>query len=160
HRRRTMPSRRGRVIGRYVQLRVEELDARELMAVTLSPTDWTPIGPRPVATNFGALAGRLTVAVADPTDGNVMYVAGNRDSVYGEGAGIWKTTNWLDASPTWTQLIDDQPSMDIACKCLQLAPTNHNVVYAAVSGPDGGILRSKDGGATWDYRSTGLFKNT
>src|SRR5258705_7901571 len=73
------------------------------------------------------VAGRVNAAVADPRDPHVMYIAtdgarptaANGGNPVGSaviglpdtgGAGVWKTTNWLDANPHWKPLTDDMPS--------------------------------------------------
>jgi hypothetical protein len=108
----------------------------------------------------GPWAGRLNVAVADPTDPNVMYVAGDSSNWYGDGSGIWKTTDWLDRDPVWTPLTDDQSSLDISFHGLAIAPTDHNTLYAAANGPDGGILKTTDGGAHWQMLAQSQFAET
>src|SRR5947207_2046087 len=63
-------------------------------AVVLSATNWTPIGPAPAAAGSFTFSGRVDVAASDPSNSSVMYVGANN-------GGIWKTTDWLDPSPTW-----------------------------------------------------------
>src|SRR5262249_39459923 len=104
-------------------------------------------------------SGRINVAVPDPTDPNVMYVAGDDSGAFGSGSGIWKTTNWLAAVPTWTPLIDNQPSLDIWVHGLVMAPSDHNTLYAAANGPNGNILVSTDAGADWTAQMTNPFAN-
>src|SRR5947208_5627743 len=124
---------------------LEYLEARVVPSITLNTSSWTPIGPMPISgyPELGHPTGRTEVVAPDPTDANVMYLGG------GNG-GIWKTTNWLDPNgPTWTPETDDQPSPAVGYHGLVVAPSNHLVVYAAVSGPGAGIIRSQDGGQTW-----------
>src|SRR5205823_2685416 len=90
-------------------------EARQLPAPSLSqqlnPTTWTPIGPAPIAVNPGwngpVVTGRIVEAVADPSDPNTMYIAA-------DGGGVWKTTDWLDPSPVWTPLTDQQASLSFS----------------------------------------------
>ncbi|PYI76473.1 MAG: hypothetical protein DMF01_04200 [Verrucomicrobia bacterium] len=127
---------------------------------------WTPLGPAglvnaPANGGFTLLSGRIDVAVSDPRDANVMYVGTNVGGgpVLG-GGGVWKTTNYLttDAGgPTWIPLTDDFPSLCIWGKSLTLYPGNPDILYAAASGPNGGVLKTIDGGAHWEYLLSGAF---
>jgi photosystem II stability/assembly factor-like uncharacterized protein len=138
---------------------LERLEDRALPS--LSTSVWTPIGPQPVVTpGAGPLAGRITVAVADPTDPNIMYVAGDGAQGYGEGSGIWKTTDWLDPNPLWVPVVPPSLSQDIFIHCLAMAPTDHNTLYAATAGPNGGILKTTDGGAHWKLLGSSIFANS
>ncbi|MGA7949942.1 MAG: hypothetical protein WCA45_07260 [Thiobacillaceae bacterium] len=90
--------------------------------------------------------------MSHPTDANVMYVGGQ--------GGVWKTSNYLTTDgggPTWTPLTDDFPSLDILGKSLAMYPGNPNILYAAASGPNGGILKTVDGGAHWEYLFSDVF---
>lgn len=137
---------------------MEPLEPRDLLS--LSPVSWTEIGPRPVESTRPSnppFAGRINVAIADPNDPNTVYVAGDGSASYGQGSGIWKTTTWQSASPTWTPLIDNQPSMDIGAHGLTMFSGNSQILYAAAGGPNGGILKTTNGGDTWTELSTNLF---
>jgi photosystem II stability/assembly factor-like uncharacterized protein len=98
------------------------------------------------------VSGRINIAVSHPTDANVMYVGGD--------GGVWKTTNYLTTDgggPTWIPLTDDFPSEAISGKSLALYPGNPDMLYAAASGPNGGILKTIDGGSHWDYLFSDVF---
>ena len=126
---------------------------------------WTPLGPaglRNVTTNGPpVVSGRVDVAVSDPMDANVIYVgAGSGGSNVVGGGGVWKTTNYLTADPagpTWVPLTDDFPSFSIFGKSLALYPGNPDILYAAASGPNGGVLKTVDGGTHWEYLFSDLF---
>src|SRR5438876_9358141 len=92
-RRRATPPRRKNHVFRAV---LECLEGRTLPSITLSSTHWTPIGPAPMG---GPFSGRIDVAAPDPSNPDVMYLGANN-------GGVWKTTNWLNASPNWTPLTD------------------------------------------------------
>jgi hypothetical protein len=147
-RKHTRPSTRNRTW----HPRVEALEDRTLL--TLSATTWTPIGPAPISVapqfNGPVVAGRVNVAAADPSNANVMYIGTT-------GGGIWKTADWLDASPVWTPLTDNEPSLVINEHCLVVFPSNPQIIYAAASGPGGGVLKSTDGGATWSFLGNSIF---
>jgi hypothetical protein len=121
---------------------------------------WTNLGPRPIVDNtavpngYGPLAGRVTAVVVDQTDatGNTVLAAG----AYG---GVWRSINAAASDPSlvqWTPLIDDQPTLAVGAIALQ--PGNSNVVLVGTGEPDYafdsyygvGILRSTDGGKTWN----------
>jgi photosystem II stability/assembly factor-like uncharacterized protein len=116
------------------------------------PYSWRPLGPAPIFNGTTVVSGRIDIAVSHPTDANVMYVGGN--------GGVWKTMNYLTTDargPTWVPLTDDFPSMDISGKTLAMYPSNPNILYAAAAGPNGGILKTIDGGAHWEYLFSDLF---
>jgi photosystem II stability/assembly factor-like uncharacterized protein len=133
----------------------------------LSTTEWTPIGPAPVANSGlgGNNAGRINVAVADPTNPAVIYVGT-------AGGGIWKTTNAVSgATPQWLPMTDaipdaNAPPTNLASlavspspHALILDPNNHNVVQAAVQYSGGGVLVSDQAGAagSWSLEGSNQF---
>src|SRR6266545_5010198 len=132
-----------------VGLPVERVESGPSPSVTLSAGHWTPIGPAPVN---GPFAGRIDVAAPDPSNPNVMYLGANN-------GGIWKTTNWLDSSPTWTEITDKPQILSLAVHEHDpvVFPGNPKIVLAAASGPGGGILRSEDGGNTWSFLANSKF---
>ena len=132
-----------------VGLPVERVESGPSPSVTLSASHWTPIGPAPGA---GPFSGRIDAAASDPSNSAVMYVAGNV-------GGIWKTTNWLDASPTWTEITDKPQILSLAVHehDLVVFPGNPNTILAGASGPGGGVMRSDDAGNTWSYLGNARF---
>ncbi len=135
--------------------------ARQLpmSAFALSTTTWKSLGPSPIAQSpeysGPVMAGRIVTAAPDPTNSNIMYLAA-------DGGGVWKTTDWLSVSPTWTPLIDAQSSTitgsaNLAYKSLVVYPANPSIIYAAAAGPGGGILKSSDGGANWTLLGSSVF---
>lgn len=118
-------------------------------SVTLSAAHWTPIGPAP---GSGPFCGRVDAAVSDPSNSSVMYVSGTV-------GGIWKTTDWLDATPTWTEITDKPQILSLAVHehDLVVFPGNPNIILAGASGPDGGVMRSDDAGNTWTYLGNSKF---
>ena len=122
---------------------------------------WRPIGPAPISTGTTVVSGRVDVAVSDPRDANVMYIGAGSGGGAG-GGGVWKTSNYLttDAGgPTWVPLTDDFPSLSIFGKSLALYRDNPDILYAAAGGPNGGILKTVDGGAHWEYLFSDLFSS-
>jgi hypothetical protein len=118
-------------------------------AVILSADHWTPLGPAP---GSGPFSGRIDAAASDPSNSAVMYVAGTV-------SGVWKTTNWLDASPTWTEITDKPQILSQAVHehDLVVFPGNPNIILAGASGPGGGVMRSDDAGDTWSYLGNTRF---
>jgi hypothetical protein len=72
------------------------------------------------------------------------------------GGGVWKTTNALDPTPTWTNVSDGQiPSTAIGS--IVIDPNNSNRIYVGTGEPTGsgdseagvGLYKSVNGGTTW-----------
>lgn len=91
--------------------------------------------------------GRVAI---DPTNANVAYVALNG---FGLAAGqhIWKTSNLLSPTPTWTASGTGVP--DVPVNAFAMDPANTQHLFA---GTDIGVFRSTDGGASWEPFSDGL----
>jgi hypothetical protein len=117
---------------------------------TLNPVSWQSIGPSPIL--WGPNTGRIPALAPDPTNANVMYAGG-------ENGGVWKTTDWQDPSPHWVPLTDNQPSLAIGPHTLAVAKSNPSTIYAAAGAPNGGILKSTDGGTTWSFLGSSVFAN-
>ena len=157
---RSLYQRRKRVLPR-----LEALEDRTLLAVTLTGIpSFTPEGPGPIVggqadVTHDEVAGAINVIAVDPLNSAHVYVA----TVNG---GIWETVNadavdhngFLGSSPghvEWSPLTDQFPSLSI--DALAFLPGNDQVLYAGIginsSAFDGGsltgILRTTDGGATW-----------
>jgi len=129
---------------------------------------WTPLGPAPLASDatgfggqdYGAVSGRATSVAIDPADpsGNTVYVGG----AYG---GVWKSSNagsFNPANVTWTPLTDQEAALAVGAIAIQPQPINplpaQSVILVGTgetnSSADSyyglGILRSMDGGMTWN----------
>lgn len=127
---------------------------------------WVPLGPAPINSNatgslndqnYGPVTGRATSVVVDPGDptGNTVYLGG----AYG---GLWKSTNAAASDPaavTWTPLIDQQATLAVGSVAIQPSSNGpSNVVLVGTGEADFsidsyyglGILRSADGGSTWN----------
>lgn len=109
---------------------------------------WTTLGPDMVPYLFYADqlsgAGRLNTVAFHPTDSNIMYVGA-------PSGGLWKTA---DGGNTWTSLGDQLASLGVSD--IAINPLNSNVIYIATGDGDSGdtygsgILKSTDGGLTWN----------
>src|SRR2546421_7790368 len=93
-------------------------------AVVLSSTSWTPIGPAPAFSGSFTFSGRVDVAASDPSNSSVMYVGANN-------GGIWKTTDWLDSNPTWTEITNLPQILSLAVHEHDLVVFNSNIILAA-----------------------------
>ncbi len=107
-------------------------------------------------------SGRATAIAVAPncTDPNCTVFIG------AAGGGVWKTTNALAATPTWTQVSDDAatgiPSNAIGSIVFDpndtgLDGTPYSTLYVGTGEPNGsgdseagvGLYKSTDGGSTW-----------
>lgn len=133
-----METRLGDAAGIPVGARQAAFERKQSMERGAFPT-WFSMGPTNVA-------GRCLAIAVDPTDSNVVY-AGFASS------GIWKST---DGGVNWTPLGDDLPSMSVSA--IALDESNPSTIYIGTGEGWGnvdalhgvGILKSTDGGATWN----------
>jgi PKD repeat protein len=123
--------------------------AQKINAKSVSSTsgNWTPLGP--FGSPIGGDAGRITFIRFKPNNPTTIYV--------GTGAGgLWITT---DGGATWTTGTDALEVL--GCSDLASNPQNPNIMYLATGDIDAGdtystgILKSIDGGLTWN--TTGLL---
>jgi hypothetical protein len=121
---------------------------------------WVELGPANLdRQNNGALqengTGRLNCMTFDPNDATHFWVGA-------PSGGVWESTN---AGSTWTCLTDDNAIIGVSVIAL---PSNYNkttnpTIYIAtgdrdaVDDPSIGILKTTDGGLTWN--TTGLSFN-
>jgi photosystem II stability/assembly factor-like uncharacterized protein len=116
-----------------------------------SPTsNWTSIGPAVVDNTSTSTAGqgRVNAIALDPSNPNTIYVGA-------PAGGIWKSTNnGID----WIPLADHLPQIGVSG--IAIDPNNSNIIYISTGDDDAGdsysigVLKSLDGGATWN--TTGL----
>jgi hypothetical protein len=112
---------------------------------------WRPLGPfaiphgRTAGSGPGSrprVAGRVAAVALDPSDPRHLLVG---------GGGVWESR---DGGRTWTPRADDQPTLAIGA--VAFAPGDPLVAYAgtgqgeALAALGVGLLRSGDGGATWE----------
>ncbi len=108
--------------------------------------NWTLIGPSTVPANGGA--GRINFITFHPTQSNTFWVGT-------PSGGLWKTTN---GGTSWTSNTDQLPVLGVSD--LAIDPNNPNIMYMATGDGNGnhtysiGVLKSTDGGNTWN--TTGL----
>jgi photosystem II stability/assembly factor-like uncharacterized protein len=116
-------------------------------------SNWTNLGPFSSNANSPGI-GRITSVAFHPTNPGVIW-AGT------PGGGLWRTVN---GGAVWVPLTDNMPNT-LGISDVVVHPTNPNILYistgdavgGAIAGPSTGVLRSTDGGATWN--TTGLSFN-
>ena len=126
-------------------------------ATGLRDTRWRAIGPSRIdATDFspsGQFAGRVSTIAIHPSDPNILYVGGAQ-------GGVWRSD---DAGLNWTPLTDGECSL--AMGSIAIDPVDPRIVYAGTgeqhfagdSYYGCGVLRSLDGGATWEQLGEDVF---
>ena len=90
-------------------------------------------------------------AVIDPNNGNTAYVTLSAYNV----ANVWRTTNFNNATPTWTSLpgTGGNTLPQIPVNGFLVDPANSAILYA---GTDIGVYSSIDSGVNWLPFGTGL----
>jgi photosystem II stability/assembly factor-like uncharacterized protein len=135
-----------------------ERSARRLAeeSASFSRYRWVPIGPAPLTggdqfATYRPKSGRVTDIAVDPGDLNHWLIGAAQ-------GGIWETR---DAGTTWTPRTDDQTTLAIGA--IAFAPGDPRIVYAGtgdmVGYPGRGILKSTDGGTTWQMIAASTFTN-
>jgi photosystem II stability/assembly factor-like uncharacterized protein len=115
---------------------------------------WTFTGPATMPGNGGGM-GRLNTIEFEPGNSNVIYVGS-------ASGGLWKS---IDGGTTWSTSTDQLVNLGIAD--IAIDPTDVNTIYIATGDGCGyevpyfwggtysaGVLKSTDGGSTWN--TTGL----
>jgi len=114
---------------------------------------WTAIGPGSIPGLFIQSAGRVTAIAPHPVDPNIIYAGGAQ-------GGVWRSA---DGGATWTPLTDAECSLAIGS--IAIDPVNPDIVYAGTGEMNFsrdsyygcGVLRSIDGGATWEHLGGAIF---
>jgi photosystem II stability/assembly factor-like uncharacterized protein len=117
---------------------------------SMMAANWSFMGPGVVPGNGGG-AGRLNCMEFDPTNSNTIWVGA-------ACGGLWKST---DGGNTWSSNTDLLPSLSISE--IVIDPTNPQTMYIATGDKYGifyqyevwghysaGVLKSTDGGVTWN----------
>ncbi len=132
-------------IPNYYLLR-KEMSKNSRLAKSAAYPQWENLGPSVVP--FGGGNGRLNFIKFRPDSLNVIFVGA-------PAGGLWKST---DAGQTFTLINDTLPVL--GCSDMAIDPTNTDIMYLATGDRDAsdtysiGVLKSFDGGLTWD--TTGL----
>ena len=115
---------------------------------SISNSDWVELGPinTPIILSNGKKRGngRINCIAFDPFDKDIMWVGS-------PGGGLWKTT---DGGQTWSTNTDNLPVIGVSY--IAINPNNPQEMYITTGDAHAsdtysiGILKSTDGGATWD----------
>ncbi len=111
----------------------------------------TTAGATSMTNVTGSIPARYVGRIAiDPTNSNIAYVGLNGFGL-ASGQHIWKTTNLLSGTPTWSPAGSGIP--DTPVDSMAIDPANTQIIYA---GTDIGVFQTSDGGANWIPFSNGL----
>lgn len=119
--------------------------------------NWQPLGPilDGVTTRENMEGvGRMAFIAFHPTNDQIMLVGT-------PAGGIWKSVN---GGEWWTTTTDQLPTLGVSS--IAFDPANPDIVYAgtgdrdAGDAPGMGVLRSDDGGDTWNFVNTGISTRT
>ena len=114
--------------------------------------NWTNTGPFtiPLADRGYQGLGRINSIAFHPTDENIIYIGA-------PSGGLWKTT---DAGDTWISHTDDLPTLGVSSIIVDY--NNPDIIYIGTGDRDAGdavgfgVLKSYDGGQTWEMSNTGM----
>jgi hypothetical protein len=155
----------GQRVGAWVRPHANGLTPRP--EATGAPAAWQPLGPTGVlSSNYGLVTGRISSLALDPAD-----ATGNRLYVGTTGGGVWLSQNAGNANPAnivFTPLTDNLGALStaidasISVGAVTVQPGGSGVVLAGTGDPNdvldsyygAGILRSTDGGNTWNLIQT------
>ncbi len=116
--------------------------------------EWTSMGPTTCADNTGHWSpgiGRINVIARDPHNTDKIFIGA-------PSGGVWKT---IDNGQNWEVLTDHLPVLGVSA--IAIDPSNTNIIYIGTGDKDAGdnysigILKSADGGQTWN--ETGMDWN-
>jgi photosystem II stability/assembly factor-like uncharacterized protein len=114
-------------------------------------SNWTPLGPdtwTDITGHWNPGLGRINVIARDPFDPQTIYIGA-------PSGGLWKT---MDEGQNWEVLTDQLPVMGVSA--IAIHPVNSDIIYIGTGDRDAndnysiGVLKSTDGGYTWNL--TGL----
>lgn len=94
--------------------------------------------------------------ILDPNDNNILYAAfwEFRRTAWsfnsgGANSALYKS---IDSGKTWNKIHNGFPKGDLGRFAIALAPSNSDILYAAVEAKeDKGLYKSTDGGKSWEY---------
>lgn len=125
---------------------LKQKNSNERVAVQ-NAGNWSHMGPVTVPSSGGG-AGRVNCIAFHPANSNVIWVGT-------PAGGLWKS---MDGGNSWTTNTDLLPNLGVSD--IAIDPQNPNIMYIATGDGDGGdtysigVLKSVDGGQTWN--PTGL----
>lgn len=144
---RTFPHGRADKTAHLEALQQAQALRREVKKSARPNAVWSFAGP----SNIG---GRISDIEFNPRDASIVYAGAAT-------GGVFKST---DGGVTWTPIFDEQAVLPIGD--LAIDPFNPDIIYAGTGEangghnnfPGGGMFKSSDAGATWEY--TGLAATT
>jgi len=110
--------------------------------------NWSFIGPTTTPGGYEGL-GRIACIAFHPTVANTFWIGT-------PAGGLWKTT---DGGTTWTTTTDNTLPV-LGVSDIAIDPTNANVMYIATGDGDQGSLSALTGGYWGDTKSVGVLKST
>ena len=133
-------------------------------ALRTIPATWSAQGPAPIrlgqienVSPDNEVTGAVHALLPHPDIADILYLG----SVNG---GVWKTTNALDAKPTWTPLTDSAASLSIGALAFDTSDTGYTTLWAGIGrnsslsslgGVRSGLMKSSNAGASWTSISGG-----
>lgn len=114
---------------------------------TQAGPNWTFKGPSTTPGGYHGL-GRINCMAFHPSNANTFWVGS-------PGGGLWKTTN---GGTSWTTNTDLLPVLGVSD--IAINPSNANIMYIATGDGDKGSLSSLTNGAAGDTKSIGVLKST
>ena len=111
--------------------------------------NWVNLGTNTSAGGYAGL-GRINCIAFHPTDANTIWVGS-------PSGGIWKTTN---GGTNWTILNDNLSVLGVSDIAIPSDYATSNTIYIATGDRDGGSMWSLGGGQYNDNNSIGILKST
>ncbi|MFZ4522509.1 MAG: GEVED domain-containing protein [Bacteroidales bacterium] len=109
--------------------------------------NWTSAGPTSSPGGYAGL-GRINCVAFHPSDNNLIYAGA-------ASGGLWKTT---DGGSNWSVLNDNLAVLGVSDICINTS--SPNIIYIATGDKDGGSGWSLGGGQARDNNSIGIMKST
>ncbi len=114
-----------------------------------SAANWESVGPDYSAGGYYGI-GRINCIAFHPTNPNIFW-AGT------PAGGIWKT---IDGGLSWSNNPYELQYLSLGVSDIAVNPINPNIIYIATGDGDVGSLSGATGGAVGDTKSIGILKST
>jgi len=124
----------------------QKSNAHQTKAPQSSSGSWTSVGPTSSTGGYAGL-GRINCVAFHPADNNTIYAGA-------ASGGLWMTT---DGGTTWSVMNDDLEVLGVSDICIN--STSPNIIYIATGDRDGGSVWSLGGGQSRDNNSIGIMKS-
>lgn len=129
----------------YVKIHPEAGDGNAFK--TQAGANWSFKGPSTTPGGYRGL-GRINCMAFHPSNANTFWVGS-------PAGGLWKTTN---GGNTWTTNTDNLPVLGVSD--IAINPTNANTMYIATGDGDAAHSLSSQSGSAGDTKSIGVLKST